>query len=75
MGSIFPFRWGILTASTTTNLEEAAVFLRSTLASAFALTLTAGGALAQAPETKITPSPPPTCRRPWSPWSPPPRRA
>jgi hypothetical protein len=54
MGSIFPFRWGILTTSTTTNLEEAAVFLRSTLASAFTLTLTAGVALAQAPETKIT---------------------
>lgn len=60
----------------TTNLEDATVFLRSTLAPAFALTLmTAATALAQAPETKITPSRPPTCRRPWSPSSPPPRRA
>jgi hypothetical protein len=53
------------------------VFLRSPFAPAFALalTLTAGTALAQFPETKITPSPPPTCRRTWSPWSPPPRLA
>jgi hypothetical protein len=40
-------------------LEEAAVFPRSTLAPAFALaltvTLTAGAALAQTPETKVTP--------------------
>jgi hypothetical protein len=61
MGSIFPFDWGILawgmpTMAKTTNLEDTTVFLRSTLAPAFALTLmTAGTALAQAPETKITP--------------------